>query len=79
MSSHEIKGKMKHIFYIYIYAATNVFFRCTMQMYDCSSISHYSPELFHRALLTSNRKKNHKNFQCTFIFPHILINLLNSR
>lgn len=38
----------------------------------------YSPKLFNRALLTSNRKENHKNIQCTFIFPHIVINLLNS-
>ena len=53
--------KRKHLFFV----ATNVLLRCTMQVHDCTP-PHSSPELSLRALLTSNRKENHKNIQCTF-------------
>lgn len=49
-----------------------------MQIYDCTSIPHYSPELFHRALLTSNRKEKSQKYSMHVYFSHILINLLNS-
>lgn len=76
-SSHE---KMKHLFFfLYIYLLLQMyFFRCTMQIYDCTSIPHYSPELFHRALLTSNRKEKSQKYSMHVYFSHILINLLNS-
>lgn len=69
--------KMKHLFYIYL----------LLQMYFLDAqcrcmIVRQSPTIAPSSfteLLTSNRKENHKNIQCTFIFPHILINLLNSR
>lgn len=66
-------------FFLYIYLLLQMyFFRCTMQIYDCTSIPHYSPELFHRALLTSNRKEKSQKYSMHVYFSHILINLLNS-
>ena len=63
--------KWNTFFFFNIFAATNVFLRCTMQIYDCTSIPHYSPELFHRALLTSNRKeKITKIFNARLFFTH---------
>lgn len=63
MSSHE---KMKH----FLFVATNVFVRCTIQIYDCTSVPTRAPSSF-TELLTSNRKENHKNIECKFIFTYL--------
>lgn len=65
MSSHE---KMKHLLFV----ATNVFVRCTIQIYDCTSVPTRAPSSF-TELLNSNRKEiisYHKNIECKFIFTY---------